>query len=487
MTGVRACVVLSVILGIGGGGSLPWQKAWGSKSAAQPGAATAEPASPGAKTHAPEDETLFNRAIEVLQEDPFHDGNNPRMEIADVSGGHVTLTFLTAFCEDERRLLGWLAKRPVADTEAEAAMLRCFLVFKPVTWRLEQEVEEIIHCRRLQVALEKIPGCKGVFWAAPDKMPMMHGLVVNAADPAAHNNMGVMLWLAAERRPPAEQAKVAELRRQAVEQWRAAVRINPRFPDALNNLGCALRHREPGEDDAAYNKRLEEAVGYFQAAIAAKPDHVDAQSNLGLTLWQLKRPKAALKHLKTALSLRPNHIDANVTYARFLCEMAKTAEAAGQEEESTADLQEAVGCLNLRDPFGCAHNARAFDALGKAREQQGEHQEAVRAMGTAAWLMATDPEPMIRNGRRAVELAEYLVRDDGGQEPESQDILAAAYAETGDFAKAVETEKTAVELAAKAGQEALAAAMRQRLSLYERRLPFRDTPKAEGRLSPAQK
>ncbi len=79
------------------------------------------------------------------------------------------------------------------------------------------------------------------------------------------------------------------------------------------------------------------------------------------------------------------------------------------------------------------------------------------------------------------------MRDDGGQEPESLDILAAAYAETGDFAKAVETEKTAVELAAKAGQESLAAAMRQRLSLYDRRLPFRDTPKAEGRLSPAQK
>ena len=201
MTGVRACVLLSVILGTGGGGP-PGQDAWGRSSASQPVVATAEPASPAAKTHSPEDETLFNRAIEVLQEDPFHDGNNPRIEIADVAGGHVTLTFLTAMCEDERRLLGWLAKRPVADAAAEAAMLRCFLVFKPVTWRLEQEVEEIIHCRRLQVAVEKIPGCKGVSWVAPDEVPLMRGLVVNAADPAAHNNVGVMLWLAAEQPAP---------------------------------------------------------------------------------------------------------------------------------------------------------------------------------------------------------------------------------------------------------------------------------------------
>ena len=216
------------------------------------------------------------------------------------------------------------------------------------------------------------------------------------------------------------------------------------------------------------------------------PDHVNAQSNLGLTLWQLKRPKAALKHLKKALSLRPTHIDANVTYARFLSEMAETAKAEGKADEAAAQLQEAVGCLNRAIRLD-AHNARAFELLGNARQQQGEQQEAVRATSTAAWLMATDPEPMVRNGRRAVELAEKLVRDDGGQEPKSLDILAAACAEKGDFAKAVETEKMAVELAANSGQEALATAMRQRLSLYNTHVPFRDTPKVEGRLSPAQK
>ena len=485
MTGVRACVVLSVILGIGGGGP-PGQHAWGRSSASQPVVATAEPASLAAKTHSPEDETLFNRAIEVLQEDPFPAKIDPAVEIVDVTDGHVRLTFLTGLCDDEKFVLEWLSKRSVADAEAEAAMLRCFLVFRPVTIRLDEYVEEIIHCRRLQVAVEKIPGCKGVSWVKPDEMPLMHGLALNAKSPAAHNNVGVMLWLAAERRPAAERAKATELRRQAVEEWRAAVRINPAFSDALNNLGCALRHREPGEDDAAYNKRLEEAVHCFQAAIAAMPDHVDAQSNLGLTLWQLKRPKAALKHLKKALSLRPNHIDANVTYARFLCEMARDGEGGGQRGGIDGGTSGGRGLPESRDPFGRAQCPR-LRAARQGLEQQGEHQEAVRATSTAAWLMATDPEPLVRNGRRAVELAEKLVRDDGGREPKSLDILAAACAENGDFAKAVETEKKAVELAADSGQELLAAAMRQRLSLYDRRMPFRDTPKAEGRLGPTKK
>ena len=58
------------------------------------------------------------------------------------------------------------------------------------------------------------------------------------------------------------------------------------------------------------------------------------------------------------------------------------------------------------------------------------------------------------------------------------DILAAAFAETGDFSKAVETEKEALGLATTNGQESPAAAMRQRLSLYNRQTPHRDTPAA---------
>ena len=86
MTGVRACVVLSVILGIGGGGP-PGQHAWGRSSASQPVVATAEPASLAAKTHSPEDETLFNRAIEVLQEDPSPPKSTPRWKLSTLPTG----------------------------------------------------------------------------------------------------------------------------------------------------------------------------------------------------------------------------------------------------------------------------------------------------------------------------------------------------------------------------------------------------------------
>ena len=270
------------------------------------------------------------------------------------------------------------------------------------------------------------------------------------------------------------------MRAEAVEHWRAAVQINPQFADALNNLGCALRHRDPDMDDATHEEQLDEAVKCFRAAIEAIPNHADAHSNLGLTLWQLKQPEAALEQLRTALRLQPNHIDANVTYARYLCEMAEAEHKDGKKDEAAAHLREALPCLTRVIRLD-AQNARAFETLGRVRQLQEKHQEAVQATSTAAWLMATSANAMVRDGRKAVELAAKLVHNDGGREPKSLDILAAAHAEAGDFAKAVENEKKAVELAAKAGHKPLAAAMRQRLALYERRQPFRETPKTKTR------
>ena len=97
------------------------------------------------------------------------------MEIVDVTDGHVRLTFLTGLCDDEKFVLeGYPNVR--SRRRGGGGHARCFLVFRPVTIRLDEYVEEIIHCRRLQVAVEKIPGCKGVSWVKPDEMPLMHGL-----------------------------------------------------------------------------------------------------------------------------------------------------------------------------------------------------------------------------------------------------------------------------------------------------------------------
>ena len=51
-------------------------------------------------------------------------------------------------------------------------------------------------------------------------------------------------------------------------------------------------------------------------------------------------------------------------------------------------------------------------------------------------MMATDPDPSVRNGSEAVRLAERAVQLTGAREPTLLDTLAAAYAEAGRFQEA---------------------------------------------------
>jgi len=90
---------------------------------------------------------------------------------------------------------------------------------------------------------------------------------------------------------------------------------------------------------------------------------------------------------------------------------------------------------------------------------------------SAAWLLATSTHPDIRDGQEAVRLA--LVASDGNQKAAVMDTLAAAWAEAGDFNKAVEIQKQA--LALPDGQDPRhRPKMEQRLESYEKGRPWRE-------------
>ena len=73
------------------------------------------------------------------------------------------------------------------------------------------------------------------------------------------------------------------------------------------------------------------------------------------------------------------------------------------------------------------------------------------AASNLAWVFATCPEDSIRDGTRAVELGEKALRISGGKIPMIYKVLAAAYAENGRFADAVETAQRGAELATTQG------------------------------------
>jgi tetratricopeptide (TPR) repeat protein len=135
----------------------------------------------------------------------------------------------------------------------------------------------------------------------------------------------------------------------------------------------------------------------------------------------------------------------------------------------------------------------ALNEIGFSHARKGEYGAAVRAYEEAirmkpessdlsrsrprrwvqnnlAWLLATAPDSAVRNGPRALVLAEQLVawkRDD----PAYLDTFAAAYAEVGRFDDAVKTQRQAL---AGLGRGSLRDEYRKHLKSYEDRKPWRE-------------
>ena len=91
-----------------------------------------------------------------------------------------------------------------------------------------------------------------------------------------------------------------------------------------------------------------------------------------------------------------------------------------------------------------------------------------------AWLLATNPNAEIRDGTEAVRLATKAYELTDHSDIETLDVLAAAYAENGNFDKAVKHARKAYRLAQSAKHVALANQIQNRLNLYLAKKPYRD-------------
>ncbi len=88
---------------------------------------------------------------------------------------------------------------------------------------------------------------------------------------------------------------------------------------------------------------------------------------------------------------------------------------------------------------------------------------------TAAWLRATCPFSTLRDGVLAVAYAQKALNEQPS--PEAYDMLAAGYAEMGNYGKAQENIRAAIKLFPDSPR---IPALKQRLILYQSRKPWRE-------------
>jgi tetratricopeptide (TPR) repeat protein len=250
---------------------------------------------------------------------------------------------------------------------------------------------------------------------------------------------------------------------EAATEYRRAIGIHPNYAHAHINLGTLLLRQG----------RAEEAISHWQKVMEIRPGDAPTHNNLATALLGQGRVDEAIAHLQRALESDPGLVIAHNNLGNALLRK-------GRLDEAITHFREAV---RLRPEFARAHCSlgRALLNKGQVAEALAHYQAAVAVrpanpsvLGAAAWAFATCPEAGVRNGSRAVELAEEAERLAGGANPAALGTLAAAYAEAGRFPEAVAAAQRAQALLSAQGNTPQAQALRAQLALYQTGLPFRD-------------
>jgi tetratricopeptide (TPR) repeat protein len=200
--------------------------------------------------------------------------------------------------------------------------------------------------------------------------------------------------------------------------------------DAYNCLGQSLE--KLGHQDEAYN--------LYAESVRIEPDFPLGQFNLGMILLEQGRPYDAFPHLKIAAQLMPNDPDVQFDFGLFLSQHGNPGEA-----------------MNY------------FSAALK------RHPDFPAALNQLAWILSTSPNFKLRDGKKAVELAERASELTQNKRPDVLTTLAAAYAEIGQFEKAIIVVQQARSFALAEGQKEIAAKDDLLLKNFQASQPFHDS------------
>ena len=248
---------------------------------------------------------------------------------------------------------------------------------------------------------------------------------------------------------------------ESIIHYEKALAVNPADAEAHNNLGSTLFQIG----------RVDEAIVHYQKALAIQPDYADASCNLANALLSKGDMDGALVYYLAGLALSPNHAEAQYNLASALLRKGRTDEAIAHYQK-TLELQPGNADAHANLGSALLEKGRVQDAIGQYREALALAPENITAQSNLAWLLATSSDPSLRSGSEAVLLAETASRLSGGNRPLILRILAAAYAETGRFADAIETAQEALRLAGAGDNTILANALRKEIALYQSGLPY---------------
>jgi tetratricopeptide (TPR) repeat protein len=276
------------------------------------------------------------------------------------------------------------------------------------------------------------------------------------------------------------------------------LRRNPNYAQALVGLGAALDGR--GE--------TVKAMELYQRALRAKPDHVAAYIGLGMSMAAQGKPAEAVGYYREALKYSPGLFDAQVGLAGALLDAGNPAESLPYFQAALQQIPNSDGALTgygialarlgrmpeaevvLTKVVQVASNASTHNNLANVLVAGSKYSAAIEhynlaIAGNPTWvvpvnslarLLSMAPDPQLRNGPKALELAQRACQATNFENPVFLETLAAAYAENGRFDEAVAAAQKALAIMQAAGQKDAVVTLQHCLELYRNRQPFHLKP-----------
>jgi tetratricopeptide (TPR) repeat protein len=282
----------------------------------------------------------------------------------------------------------------------------------------------------------------------------------------------------------------------AIADYSKALELSP--ADAAIYRKRALEFVAKGDDEAAHRD--------YAKAIDLKPKDPGAYFERSGLYFEEKRYDEALRDIGEAIKLEPAN-------TKFLMRRVQTLRRIGQYDRAIADCNRIIA-LNSKLPEGYYYRSQEEFAKGDLRAAIADLGEVLkrqpgsvgaletradlemrlhewsaaradlvaladsksvddRTADWAAWALASSVHPELRDGKAAVALATHACEMSGWKIVERIDALAAAYAESGDFAQAVKWQNQAIRLAT-VSEPASVEFLRWQLKLYESGRPYRE-------------
>ena len=385
-----------------------------------------------------------------------------------------------------------LARRASGDRDGAASDFR-----RAAELGSEDAIAALVELAARRMKTKDLPGAVALFRATlhPDDPSVLENLLVLGIRQRDRKNYrdSLATFNEAMRQAPADPRGydgrgVTKLATGDVEgaltDFGRALAIEPAHAPALIHRGFALRAKgSEAEAESAHEKALEVACD-------------EVARRCGLLLIDLPNKNIAgvddfyQRAVKIAKVAGPDD-PRRATIDGLAIALALAYDRRGEKASKIQDVEAAIlnysRALELdpRSPGASFHRAMAHQsrkeyslALADLNDAHGSEPNSSEILTRLAWLLATCPDAGLRDGPKALEAASLACDKASQDRHEALDALAAALAETGDFASAVAREDQALEGLQPSSKER--SEYEARRSLYARKRAYRmDSEKPE--------